>query len=151
MQRINWSRVILGGSIAGAVLVVLGTTVVGVLLGSHQLETALQTFRPTPAGLTALTFALFTILVLGILEITSYALIRPRLGPGAATAALAAFGMWITGVWFSVVGFVLIGMAGGQAFPLPDGPLMPCASLLILIVSTLAGGSVYREHPATGN
>ena len=147
MQKINWLRVVLGGSLAALVLVLLATAAARLIFGSHELQMTMQALRPS-AGIAALLFVLFSFLILGILETTSYAMIRPRFGPGPSTAAMAAFGMWLIGVWMSVVGFAITGMAGGRAYPLPSGPLVPCVSLLILVVGAMAGGSVYQEQSA---
>lgn len=71
---------------------------------------------------------------------------RPLFGPGPKTAAIASLAVWVTGIWFGVVGFAFKGVAMGEPYALPSGPLMPILGLLIMVASTIAGASVYKEQ-----
>src|ERR1022692_2864898 len=91
MSKINWSRVLLCGLVAGIIWIVLGGLVTALLgrdfaaLPNNHLHTL------TPG------FVLFNI-VLDLLEGFSilwlYAAIRPLYGPGAKTTLIAAFAWW---------------------------------------------------------
>jgi type IV secretory pathway VirB2 component (pilin) len=91
MEKINWRRVFLGGMIAGVVLMVLAGVATAIFTSQQKLRDVLQTIRPSSDGSTALLFAVFAFLFLGILMTASYAAIRPRFGSGPKTAALAGF------------------------------------------------------------
>ncbi len=146
MEKINWSRVVLGGVFAGIVLLVLATASTAVFSGQRGLRVAVQALRPSTGGGGVPLFLVFVFLFLGILMTGSYAAIRPRFGPGPKTAAVAGFAVWLTGVWLSLVAFVLKSLVMGEPYPFLPGPLLPCIHLVMIIASTLAGAWVYKEQ-----
>ncbi len=144
MERINWARVVLGGIVAGVALLVLSGATAFVFT-PHEFQQATHALNPSN-GIGAALFLIFVFLSLGILMTGSYAAIRPRFGAGPRTAAIAGFVLWVIGVWISVAGFVIRGLALGQSYPLPDGPLVPCLYLAMIVASAMIGASVYREQ-----
>lgn len=146
MDKINWARVVLGGMITAVVLVFLTIASTAVFLGEHALRTAIHALRPSSSGIAAPLFFVFVFLFLGIFMTWSYASMRPRFGPGPKTAALAGFAIWATAVWLALADFVLKGIAMGQPYPLPAGPTLPCVYLVLIVASTMAGASIYREQ-----
>jgi hypothetical protein len=145
MGKLNWGRIVVGGTLAGILLIAF-LAIYGALFsrlnGIH---------RPIPtlyasAGIAGVIFCLGAFLILGIVMIWWYAAIRPLFGPGPQTAAIAAVAVWVTAIWFGVVGFGLKSLAMGEPYSLPAGPTLPILCLLIMIASTVAGASVYKER-----
>ena len=98
MQRVNASRVIVGGLAAGLVMNIIDAITNGFLLGARwKVET--DALNP---GLIAKTGASGTLgwvlvdFICGILIVWVYAAIRPRFGAGPRTAFTAAFVVWLT-------------------------------------------------------
>src|SRR6266853_4992795 len=140
MEKFTWSRIVLGGVLAGVVLIVLATGSTA-LFGQQKLGLATPALRPLTSGSAALLFFIFVFLFLGILMTWWYAAIRPRFGPGPKTAAIAAFAVWL----ISVVEF-LKSVALYEPFPnLPSGPMVPILYLLMIVASTEVGAWVYKE------
>jgi len=146
MEKINWHRVLLGGMLAGTVLIVLAAASMAIFKGPQKLEAVMQALRPSTSGSTAPLFCIFVFLFLGILMIGVYAAILPRFGAGSKTAAVASLAVWFIGVWLGIVTFVLKSIVLDEPFPLPSGPMLPCIYLAMMIISTLAGAAVYQEQ-----
>src|SRR5438093_11218844 len=97
MRQINWSRVLLGGLVAGLIIDVGQWLLNGLFLGSDWRQAMQSLGKPlaeTPAR------GLFYILLgvaYGIMAIWLYASIRPRYGAGPITALYAGLGVWLLG------------------------------------------------------
>src|SRR5271169_5559148 len=136
MGRINWWRVLLCGLLAGVIWIALGSVVTALLgrdfaaLPNNNLAT------PSPG------FILFNVvmdLLEGISILWLYAAIRPRYGPGAKTAIIAAFAWWF---------IVSLGDATWCSFGLfPPRTVIPLmiGTLPALILATIAGARFYRD------
>jgi hypothetical protein len=126
MGKINWSRVLGCGLLAGIVWIVLGSGVTA-LLG--------RDFAALPnnkLGKPATGFLVFNVvldLLEGISIVWLYAAIRPLYRPGAKTVVIAAFAWWF---------IVSLGDAS-TVIPLMIG------TLPALIIATLAGAKLYKE------
>jgi hypothetical protein len=138
MGRINWGRVVLGGIVAGVIANVLEGAF-GFLMHS-EFEAAMKNLKP-PGGAVMAAHLLWSF-VIGIAAIWLYAAIRPRYGPGAATALRAGFAVWL----FVHATFSL---ATGTMDLLPQKIMLISAawSLPETLAATLAGAWVYREGP----
>jgi hypothetical protein len=136
MSRINWSRVLGCGLLAGLVWIVLGSAVTALLGRDFAALPNNHLAAPTPG------FILFNA-VLDLLEGVSilwlYAAIRPRYGPGPKTAVIAAAAWWFV---------VTLGDATWCSFgffpPSTVVPLM-AGTLPAIILATLAGARFYRD------
>jgi len=94
MGKINWTRVVLGGLLAGVVLNVIDWVVYGKVLAA-DFNAALQALGKGPmTGSMIIWFVIFDFLF-GIFLIWLYAAIRPRFGAGPRTAVLAGFAIWV--------------------------------------------------------
>ena len=110
MSNINTGRVVLGGLLAGLVLsigefvlneVVLASEMTA-WLGAHKFKEPSGSFIAIAVGLT---------FVLGIVIVLTYALIRPRLGPGVKTAIIAGLISWFAVyVYTGIINGVLFGL-----------------------------------------
>jgi hypothetical protein len=136
MGKINWSRVLGCGLLAGIVWIILGS-VVTALLG--------RDFAALPNNRLGAPTASFVIvnvvldLVEGISILWLYAAIRPLYAPGAKTAVIAAFAWWF---------IVSLGDATWCSFgffpPRTVIPLM-LGTPPALMLATLAGARFYKE------
>jgi len=134
MGTINWKRVVLGGMLAGVVLIALSTASTALLVGQQALRAAVQ-------GTAAPLFFVFVFLFLGILMTWWYAAIRPRFGAGPKTAAIAGLAVWLI-----AIGQMLKSVALYEpSLNLPAGPVLPILYVGMIIASTVAGAWVYQE------
>jgi hypothetical protein len=141
MEKINWGRVVLGGALAGVVLIALMTGSTALFGGQPELRTALQSLHMPMRGAAQLVFALSVFLFLGMLMTFWYAAIRPRFGPGPKTAAIAALAVWLI-----IVSQLLKSVAMNEPVSnLPAGPMLPILYLLMIVASTEVGAWVYKE------
>jgi len=144
MGKINWTRVLLGGLIAGVVGNVLFFAAWGPLVG-RTLSAVLQTLGH-PMQETVGTTVLMVVLsfLVGILAIWLYAAIRPRYGPGPGTAALAGLAVGLLmGVFPDVAWGMLLRLIPPRVW-VGDALF----SLVAMIIATLLGAWVYKEETA---
>jgi hypothetical protein len=136
MGRINWGRVILGGILAAVVTNVIEGLLT--LVMREQWESAMKNMK-SPSG-AVMAAHLFWSLVVAVATIWLYAAIRPRYGPGPATALRAGFAVWL----FVHATFSL---AAGSMQLLPQKILLMSVawSLPQTLAATVAGAWVYRE------
>ncbi len=142
MKSINWGRVILGGIVAGVVINLSEFVLNEIVLksGNEEAMKALGKTMPTGGG----TMAVWIVLgfVIGIASVWLYAGIRPRYGPGAATAVKAGILVWILGSLYSTIVFWNLGL-----YPL--NMLLIVWTLVEAIVATVVGAWLYREEGAS--
>jgi 2-haloacid dehalogenase len=139
---INTGKVIVGGLAAGAVLNIIDVAL-NMFVFADRMTAEMNALNPaliegmegagTIAGFVVLDF------VLGILAVLTYAAIRPRFGPGQATAIKAGVLVWaISGAtWAFLVFFGMISIG----FFLMSG----VGALVNFLVSTSVGARVYSE------
>ena len=91
MSRINYSKVLLGGVAAGVVMVAFD------MLGMAILAFDMRAWAERHNLATEPNVAVWVVSVLlfGIMLVWLYAAIRPRFGPGAKTAVIAAAFFWV--------------------------------------------------------
>ena len=135
MGTINWGRVVLGGMLAGVVLIVLTTASTALFIGRQELRAAVQ-------GSAAALFFIFVFLFLGILMTWWYAAIRPRFGPGPKTAAIAGLAVWLIAVAQMLKSVAMY----EPRLNLPSGPMLPMLYLVMIVASTVVGAWVYQEQ-----
>lgn len=134
MSKINWSRVLLCGLLAGIVWIVLGGVVTTLLGRDFAALPHNRLGAPTPG------FVLFSVviaLVEGISILWLYAAIRPLYGSWAKAATIAAFAWWF---------IVSLGDATWCSFGLfPPPTVIPLmiGTLPALILATIAGARFY--------
>ena len=144
-MRINWTRVILGGLLAGLIVNVCEFLVNGLILGSEW-AAAMKALNKSPdmgIGPTA-AFWLWGFLI-GIYALWLYATLRPRFGPGPKTAGITGFLVWIPAS--------LLAMIGPAAMHLFRYRLIAVGVVLALveiIIGTVAGAWLYKEGEAVG-
>ena len=138
MGRINPKGVIVGGLVAGLVLNVIDYLVWGVWL-APDFAAALQGARKPPADSLIPLWVLLDF-VYGIALLQMYAAIRPRFGPGPATAVKAGLFMWLLVGLLHAIGEAPLGL-----LPMRLYVLGTAASLVALLIAAVTGARFYRE------
>src|SRR5437588_12820928 len=96
MNSINWTRVLLGGLVAGVIVDVFEGLLNGVFLAQDWAAAMRAINKPEVTGPA---IAMFNVmgLAIGIFAIWLYAAIRPRFGAGPKTALGAGLAVWVIG------------------------------------------------------
>lgn len=138
MGKINYSRVLIGGIVAGILFLLLD--VLGFMLMNMDMDAwlARHSLHEPPMWVFYLTDIL-----LGFIVVWLYAAIRPRFGPGWKTAAIAAAFMWF---FFCVAyfGFHMMGL-----FSISEYTQMAAWGIIQVFVATFVGAWLYREEGET--
>ncbi len=141
--KINWSRLFLGGLLAGVIINLFEFVTNGIFLAAEweaMMKPLGRTTFPTASGVVI--FLIWGFLS-GIGAIWLYAAIRPRFGTGVKTAALTGFAFWALTTVLRTVD------DAGVGHPF----LYPSHLLIILVVvclvqsvaASVAGAWVYKE------
>ena len=139
MNKINLSRAILGGLVAGVVLNIGEFLLNDMVLGAQMREFFARLRLPEPGG-SFLAVAVLLTFVLGIVIVWIYAAIRPRLGPGPKTAICAGLL-----AWFCV--YLYSGVINGMILQVPAN-LMVIAQVWGAVqysLAAIAGAWLYKE------
>jgi len=134
--KVNWSRVVSCGLLAGVVWIILGSIVTALLGREFAALPNNNLGKPTPGFLVV---NVVLDLLEGISILWLYASIRPRYRPGAKTAIVAAFAWWF---------IVTLGDATWCSFGFfPAKTVIPLmiGTLPALVLATLAGAKFYKE------
>ncbi len=134
--RINWSRVLGCGLLAGVVWIVLGTTVTALLPRDFIALPGNRLASPT-LGFTLLNVVLD--LLEGVSILWLYASIRATYGPGARTAMIAAF------AWWFIVTLEDVTWCSFGIFPARTVVPLIFGTLPALVVAALVGAKFYRQ------
>jgi hypothetical protein len=140
MDRINLSRVILGGIVAGIVANILGYIVDGVILAPQWTSAMRALGKGDFSNNQILAFNVIG-LAYGIFAVWLYAAIRPRYGAGPKTALCAGLAVWVAGVLLPNA--ALMGITG--LFPSGLTTISTMAGVVEWAAAILAGASLYKE------
>jgi drug/metabolite transporter (DMT)-like permease len=142
MGKINWTRVLLGGLIAGVVANVLQFAVWVPLVG-RSLNAALETLgHPMQETVGTTVLMVVLIFVAGILAIWLYAAIRPRYGAGPGTAALAGIAAGLLmGVFPDIAWGLMLRLIPARVWVMDA-----VFSLVVIVIATMLGAWVYKEQ-----
>jgi hypothetical protein len=139
MSSINWTRVILGGLLAGVVINVFESVLNGVVLAKDW-EAAMGALgKPPMSGNQIAVFVVWGFLV-GIFAVWLYAAIRPRYSAGPKTALCAAAVVWGLGYLLASVAPIVLNL-----FPVRVMVISLVVGLVEVLVATLLGAWLYRE------
>jgi uncharacterized membrane protein len=142
MGKINWTRVLLGGLIAGVVGNIFEFAVWVPLVGRSLSATLQALGHPMQETVATTVLIVVLIFVMGILAIWLYAAIRPRYGAGPGTAALAGAA---AGVFMAVVPDLAWGLTL-RLIPATVWVEDAVVGLVALVVMTVLGAWVYKEE-----
>jgi hypothetical protein len=138
MGRINTSRVILGGIVAGIVINILAPLMHDVLLKNEHAAAMAALNKTMPTGGSTVAVWVIYGFVWAIAAVWLYAAIRPRFGPGAMTAIRAALTAWFFGSF-------LMGIAMWNLTLMPLSPLELFLELIASTIAVLSGAALYKE------
>ena len=145
MGKINLNRVILGGIVAGIVIDLFEWVTNGVILQSQWADVMTGLGKSGVISIKQILAFNAWGLAVGILTVWAYAAMRPRLGAGARTGALAGLLIWATA-------YVLGGAAPVILHILPIGLMATtlAVGLVEAIVAGCVGAYFYKEEAAEG-
>lgn len=138
MGKINLARVFLGGLLAGLILNIFEYVLNGVVFASQWNDFEKMLGRQMRPG--AIPFFVVASFVMGVGVVWLYAAARPRLGPGAKTAAFTGLAFWI----FAYA----IPAADGVMANLQPGRLTAIVTLILLagtVLASVCGAWLYKE------
>ena len=140
MGKINLSRVVLGGIVAGIVIDAFEGILNGVILSSQWAE--VLTGLGKSSTMSAKQIVAFDVwgFAVGILTVGLYAAIRPRFGAGPRTGVFAGLAVWA------------LAFAMGDATPVflhifPVGTMATSlvVEAVVMAIAGVAGAAVYKE------
>ena len=139
MKNINLGRVLIGGLLAGLILNIGEFLLNDVILGTQMREFFARYRIPEPGG-SFMIVAVTLTFVMGIVLVLVYALIRPRLGPGAKTAVVAGLIMW-----FGI--YIYTGAINGILFGVPLNVMLIAFvwGAIEYVIGAIAGAWAYKE------
>jgi len=141
MRKVNLSRVILGGLLAG-IIINLSEFLLNEKVMRAQNEEAMKALGKTmPEGSAVMTTWIIWGFVAGIAAVWLYAAIRPRYGAGPGTAVRAGIAVWVFGWLLSMIAMENLGL-------FPISALALVWTLVECIVATVAGAWLYKESEA---
>lgn len=139
MNNINMGKVVIGGLLAGLVLNIGEFLLNDFVLGT-QMKAFMTEHRFAEPGTNFMIIAVGLTFVMGIVLVLTYAMIRPRLGPGVKTAIIAGLLAWF-GVYF------YSGVINGVLFGIPAGTMITFLvwGLVQYALAAIAGAWLYKE------
>ena len=142
MGKINWTRVLIGGLVAGVVMNVLWFAAWW-LFGRPGLSAALEALgRRLQETVAAAVLMIVLTFVMGIVVIWLYAAIRPRYGPGPRTAAMAGVAAGLLLGVFPDIGWGLT----LRLIPASVWATDAVITFVVVVIATLLGAWVYKEQ-----
>ena len=141
MKGINVGRVIAGGLLAGLVITI-GEAILNMPVLGAEWDQAMSALGITQ-GTGAIVFYTVAAFVIGIVGVWMYAAMRPRLGPGPATAIKVGLVIWLLG-W----AWPTLGLLFWDVFPTKLIWVALVWSVVEVPVAMMAGAWLYREDAA---
>ena len=142
-MKINWTRVILGGLLAGLIINVIEFLVNGLLLGTMWADAMKALSRTAPTDLLPQIAFNVAGFALGILALWFYAHLRAIYGPGPRTAVITGIAVWIPGSLLAMVG-----PAALHLFRYRLVAIGVVVGLVEIVLGTVAGAWLYKECEA---
>jgi hypothetical protein len=139
MAGINVGRVILGGIAAGIVANGGDYVINNVLLTEDMSQMATRLGLDQGAMESSIPVWVVVDFIYGLLIAFTYASIRPRFGPGPATACLAGLLLFLS-ITVVLVGFMSMGVFVQDAFM-----RSAALSLVVTLAASLVAGAIYKE------
>jgi hypothetical protein len=141
MSRVNFSRVILGGILAGVLINISEYLRYDVVMRG-EFEAGLRALgKGLPQGGVVTVVWTMWGFALGIAAVWLYAAIRPRYGAGAATAVRAGIAVWFLTSLLAIIALRAMGLFD-ISFVALGWTLVEC------VAATVAGAWLYREAEA---
>jgi hypothetical protein len=139
MGKINFSRVFLGGLLAGLIINVFEYVLNGVVFASQWDVFMKALGRQMRPG--AIPFFIVSAFVAGIGVVWLYAVARPRLGAGPKTAALTGVAYWFFAYAIPAANHTAANLVPGRL------TLTICLIMLVgVLIASVCGAMVYKEQ-----
>jgi len=138
MGKINLSRVILGGILAGIIVNISEGLFHMVVMKAQEAEVMKSLGRTVPEGGGVMVVWLLWGFAWGIVAVWLYAAVRPRFGPGPGTAARVG-----VAAWFFCCLLMSVAMANIGLFALNGLELV--WTLVQSVVAVVVGAWIYKE------
>lgn len=142
MGQVAIGRVIAGGLLAG-LIINASQFVFNMFVVGPQLDEAMKAMNLPPIGGQAIGVFVVLCFGIGIVAVWLYAAVRPRFGPGVATAVKVGVAVWLLAYVYQGVAQIAMGM-----FPPAMMILGLGWGLVEDVVATIAGAWLYTEMPA---
>jgi hypothetical protein len=143
VPRINWTRVILGGLLAGVVINISEFLVNGLLLADRWAAAMAAQDRSSNFGPLGYTIFILWGFLIAMFAMWLYAIIRPRFGAGPRTAAIAAIATWVPGSLLASMAPIAMDLYSRRMM------LIGVAEVFVeLVVGVLIGAWIYKEKGA---
>ncbi|MGH9895695.1 MAG: hypothetical protein ACREA0_27665, partial [bacterium] len=139
MGQINWTKVLLGGIVAGLIIDVIQWVLHGLVPGPEWRQVMQELGRPLEKSGGRMLFYVVLGLVYGILAVGAYAAIRPRFGAGPQTALYAGLGVWLLGYFLPTLTWIPMGLFPGRLVT-----IAALVGLVEILLATLAGAWLYQ-------
>ena len=138
-MSVNTGRVLFGGLLAGLVMNI-GEFVFNDMILGAQMKTWLAAHNFAEPSGSFIALAVGLTFILGIVMVLTYALIRPRLGPGVKTAIVAGLLLWF-------VCYIYVGIINGVLFGLTANiiGLSIVWGLVEYTLAAIVGAWAYKE------
>ena len=141
MKGINLGRVVGGGLVAGLVITI-GEAILNMPVLGGEWDQAMGALGIVQ-GTGAIVFYIVGAFVIGIVGVCLYAAMRPRLGPGPATAVKVGLVIWLLG-W----AWPTLGLLFWNVFPAKLIWVSLVWGVVEVPVAMVAGAWLYREDTA---
>src|SRR5262252_6453150 len=138
MGKINLSRVILGGILAGIVVNISEGLLHAVVMKAQDAEMMKSLGRAVPEGDGVMAVWFLWGFAWGIAAVWLYAAVRPRFGPGPGTAARTGVAAWFFCCLLSMVAMSNMGL-------FPVNWLELVWTLVQDVVAVVVGAWIYKE------
>lgn len=139
MSRINFTKVIVGGLLAGLIINIGEFIFNGVLFADEMNQAMAALNRPPVANSMVVWFLLFAF-GLGVTLVWLYAAIRPRFGAGVRTAVCASLTVWGLAYLYPTLFFIVM-----QLFPTRMMVIGTVWGLFEVVIAGVAGAWAYTE------
>ena len=145
MGKINLSRVILGGVVAGIVIDVCEGILNGVIL-KQQWADVFTSLGKASDALSVKQIVAFNLwgIVAGMITVWLYAGLRPQYGAGPRTAILAGLTVWVLAFGLATAVPVFF-----HLYPVGLGLTSVALEAVEMILAGLAGAALYKESAAS--
>jgi hypothetical protein len=139
MTPINWSKVLVGGLVAGVIMNVSEYVLNEPVLGAQAAEHMASLNLP-PVGGSAIGVFIVMTFALAFFTIWLYAAIRPRYGAGPKTAMCAGSAVWFAAYLTPWITFAVLGFS-----PTDMAVIGSVWGLAELLIAAVAGAYFYQE------
>ena len=139
MTKINFTRVLLGGLLAGALLNIGDYLLHGPIMG-EQWKAATDSYGMLEPGSGAIVWFMIMDFITGVAMVWLYAAIRPRFGAGVRTAIVTGLMVWFFAWLLNYGGLMAMGI-----FPTKLLMIVLVWGFFQLPIAAIAGAWLYKE------